>query len=354
MKLTFPNEQWRVYTQPSADVPWSGPTRDDPSYHVLIALIPDIALVLQVLVQPMLDQEISLDDYLAVTRGGMEMGFGGDFVWLSSEVVQRGGRTIGVAVYRLRSMKFLWVVFPEEDRFTALAFNCFEGLFESRRDEFWSIADSYQYVLRPDEAAAVTRRAAEQGDANAQFKLGVAYQYGRGVPRDDAKAAEWYRQAAEQGVAEAQFNLGVAYQYGRGVPQDDAEAANWYRQAAEQGNPEAQANLGFMYDRGTGVPQDDAEAANWYRQAAEQGYAPAQFSLGVMYDEGTDVPENDAEAANWYRQAAEQGYAPAQFNLGVMYEEGTGVPQDDAEAADWYRQAAEQGEAWAQRKLGAM
>ena len=62
-----------------------------------------------------------------------------------------------------------------------------------------------------------TRHAAEQGDADAQYNLGVAYDNGEGVPQDHAEAARWYRLAAEQGNASAQFNLGVAYENGEGV-----------------------------------------------------------------------------------------------------------------------------------------
>ena len=90
-------------------------------------------------------------------------------------------------------------------------------------------------------------------------------------------------QAAERGDAQAQFNLGMMYYKGRGVSQDDAEAFKWYRQAAERGVAEAQFNLGVMYDKGRGVSQDDAEAVRWYRQAADQGFARAQFLLGAMY-----------------------------------------------------------------------
>ena len=55
------------------------------------------------------------------------------------------------------------------------------------------------------------------------------------------------RLAAEEGDAAAQFNLGVMYADGRGVPQDETEAVRWYRLAAERGNARAQANLGVKY-----------------------------------------------------------------------------------------------------------
>ncbi len=79
---------------------------------------------------------------------------------------------------------------------------------------------------RGDYATALTefRPLAQQGNAVAQFSLGVMYLEGRGVPQDDAEAVRWHRQAAEQGLAEAQFSLGGMYLDGRGVPEDDATA----------------------------------------------------------------------------------------------------------------------------------
>ena len=59
------------------------------------------------------------------------------------------------------------------------------------------------------------------------------------MPQDDAEAVRWYRLAAEQGDANAQYNLGVRYGAGEGVPPDDAEAVRWFRLAAEQGDATA-------------------------------------------------------------------------------------------------------------------
>jgi len=197
-------------------------------------------------------------------------------------------------------------------------------------------------------------KAAEKGDAEAQFKLGVMYDKGQGVPQDDAEAVKWYRKAAEQGDADAQFKLGFMYINGRGVPQDNAEAVKWFRKVAEQGDAGGQFSLGVMYRAGKGLPQDNAEAVKWFRKAAEQGDADGQFSLGVMYLEGRGVPQDDTEAVKWFRKAAEQGDAYAQFALGDMYEKGRGVPQDDTEAVKWFRKSAEQGDADAQFALGDM
>ena len=115
------------------------------------------------------------------------------------------------------------------------------------------------------------------------------------------------RQAAEQGDAEAQNKLGAMYANGERVPEDAREAVKWFRKAAEQGFASAQYNLGLMYDNGEGVPEDDREAAKWLRKAAEQGDASAQYNLGVMYANGEGVPEDYVKAYAWINLAAAQG-----------------------------------------------
>ena len=157
---------------------------------------------------------------------------------------------------------------------------------------------------------------------------------------------------ADNGDAEAQAKLGDCYFYGNGVPQNQVEAAKWFWKAAEQGNVVGQFFVGQLYAQGLGVPKDAGRAFGWYRKAAEQGYARAQFNLGVCYDEGSGVPQDYAEAAKWYRRAADQNFAPAQFNLGKMCEKGIGVMQDYTAAVDWLRKAAEQDFAPAQNALG--
>jgi hypothetical protein len=104
------------------------------------------------------------------------------------------------------------------------------------------------------------------------------------VPAESARSLEEQRvrQAAEQGDAEAQHRLGMLYAKGIGVRQDYAEAARWYRKAADQGHTQAQYELGRLYAQGLGVPRNYTDAAKWCRLAAEQGHAPAQHFLGHL------------------------------------------------------------------------
>ena len=127
-----------------------------------------------------------------------------------------------------------------------------------------------------------TKKAADSGDAVAQYNLGVMYRDGEGVPQDYAEAMKWFRLAAEQGDTTAKYNLGVMYRDGLGVPQDYAEAVKWSRLAAEQGDAEAQRDLGLMYLSGLGVPQDDAEAYAWISVAATSGSEDASSKRDLV------------------------------------------------------------------------
>lgn len=120
------------------------------------------------------------------------------------------------------------------------------------------------------------RRAAEQGDATAQYELGLTYASGEGVPQNHEEAARWYQRTAEQGHAAAQSNLGGLNYHGLGVPQNYEEALRWYRLAAEQNEASAHYGLGVMYTYGHGVPQDYVEAHMWANLAGADGFEEAR------------------------------------------------------------------------------
>jgi len=189
--------------------------------------------------------------------------------------------------------------------------------------------------------SAPLRKAAEQGDADTQYNLGVLYYQewkGQGVPHDDTQAAFWCRTIR---AWRAWINSADPYN------QHYTQAVFWFRKAAEQGEADAQDALGNLYYDGHGPLSMQlfmqvfthgryAQAALWYRKAAEQGDADAEYSLGMIYEDGQGVPQDDTQAAAWLRKAAEQGDADAQWSLGGLYLDGQGVPRSYAEAYFWY------------------
>ena len=219
-------------------------------------------------------------------------------------------------------------------------------------EELYNTGEQYYNDKNYKKAVECFTKAAVQGHATAQCNLGVCYEDGTGVVKDEKKAAEWYSKAAVQGLASAQHNLGVCYENGTGITKDERKAAEWYTKAALQGHPKAQFNLGVCYEFGKGVTKDEKKAVEWFTKAAEQGNATAQFGLGFCYENGTGVTRNEKIAVEWYTKAAVQGDSDAQYNLGVCYEGGTGVTKDEKKAVEWFTKAAVQGLASAQYNLG--
>ena len=213
------------------------------------------------------------------------------------------------------------------------------------------------------QAAGWFRKAATQGNADAQLSLAMMYAAGVSVEQDYSQAERWCRRAAERGDPWAQNVLGIVHAVGRGPLKDAAKAEEWLRRAASagrlprqqslvrrrrrhQGLSIARFNLGCFY--ATGREQRDADAARWLRDAAEQGVNDAQNALGVMHAAGRAVPRDDAEAEKWFTKAAADGLAVAQYNLGAVCAERG----DDAEARSWFRRSAKESDPLAQSALG--
>jgi TPR repeat protein len=73
---------------------------------------------------------------------------------------------------------------------------------------------------------------------------------------------------AEDGSAEAQFRLGTLHSLGQGMPVDQEVAARWFERAAKQGHHQAAVTLANMYLSGLGVPRDESAALAWFERAA--------------------------------------------------------------------------------------
>lgn len=123
------------------------------------------------------------------------------------------------------------------------------------------------------------------------------------------KAVEIWTALAEGGDREAQYRLGMMYQDGRGVSFDMVQAAHWQKRAGEAGHGRAQYLLGNMYATGAGVEEDALEAFRWYLRAAESGQARAQFHVATQYLIGEVVEKNFLDAHIWFAQAFE-GFGP--------------------------------------------
>ena len=172
------------------------------------------------------------------------------------------------------------------------------------------------------------------------------------MEEDQEEAVKWYRKAAEQGNTEAQHVLGECYLNGFGVEQDKEEAVKWLKKAAELGNTEAYYYLGVVYsDSDDPEYYDFDEALKWYSKGAETDDGSCMDSIGVLYS----LEDNDVEACKWYRKAMHAGHGMGTYHLAECYYDGMGVEQDEEKAIRIMHKASELGESmadeWLETKL---
>lgn len=217
--------------------------------------------------------------------------------------------------------------------------------------EFNTAMDYYHKKQYPD-AAAWFEKAANLGNAQAQYNVAICYEDGTGITASQETANSWYLKAAQLGLAKAQNAVGAYYEKGRGITQSYAEAAKWYQKAADQGYAMAQNNLGVLYTDGLGVTQSYTEALKYYQLAAAQDYAKAKFNIGVLYFKGNGVTASRPDAIKYWEQAADNGYMPAMKLLGSYYELLEPNKDGYKKALNWYLKATKFNDADAIYQVG--
>jgi len=232
------------------------------------------------------------------------------------------------------------------------------------------------FALTDAELLARQLAAAEKGDAEAQFKLGERYTYGRGVNQDLNQGFEWYRKAVTNGYSLDIEKIAKYYYVNLGFfkgMQDDAkisvfteQAYLWFSIEAMQGVKSAASyrdklekeltveqiahakSLAKSFPK-VRIKREQAATASEQKTIdmkaldfgvvkakAEKGDTIAQYELYERYSSGKGVSKDQGQASTWRRKAAENGHAKAQLHTGF-------VTEDRAEALEWYHKAAMQG-----------
>ncbi|MBL8705720.1 MAG: SEL1-like repeat protein [Rhodospirillales bacterium] len=168
-----------------------------------------------------------------------------------------------------------------------------------------NIGGTYQFDLKNyAEALKWYRRGAEQGDDASIYHLAELYIDGTGVPQNFSEAMKLYVPLAQKNNALAVYKIGLMYTRGdHTVPRDYAKAMQWYQRAAELGFARAQNDIGYLLEEGLGTKKDVAAAAKWYRVSAEQGWSKGQVNLARLHEDGQGVAQDRKEAFYWYRLA---------------------------------------------------
>lgn len=160
--------------------------------------------------------------------------------------------------------------------------------------------------LLPFCAGAIALSASGLAQVSTDASKAMSQAAAAGARGDPAEALRWYRKAAEQGDAGAQYHLGFSYAKGQGVPQNHVQAMRWYRLAAEQGDSSAQYNLGVMYEKGLGATANIVEAYKWFSLAVAGGDSLAGFSREKARERmtGAELAEGEKLAAAWAPNAS--------------------------------------------------
>lgn len=162
---------------------------------------------------------------------------------------------------------------------------------------------------------------------SSNYVLGVeAFQKG-----DYRRAFDAWSLGSYEGNAEAQYNLGVLYLEGQGIKTNVDQARAWFLKAANQNHVEAQYNLGHMALSGIGVEKNTEEALLWWKRAAEGGYAQAQFNYGRALYLGIEDYSDQHSGLALIRQAALQKDKRAQ---GFLEENADEIKQLERQFAE--------------------
>jgi hypothetical protein len=135
---------------------------------------------------------------------------------------------------------------------------------------------------QPVTVTAEIRKAAEQGDAEAQFRVARNLLFeAMSDKRKGTEAVEWLQRAAENGSTEAMVHLGRMYRTGIGALQNYDLSGQWIERAAFAGDPEGMLELGRLYRDGIGFELNLILAYAWFNRAA------AELSSEAAYERDT-------------------------------------------------------------------
>ena len=173
----------------------------------------------------------------------------------------------------------------------------------------------------------------------AMSNVGFLYEYGQGVPRDYAKAREWFEKASRLRDLQAprlrsewlpSTRLGCARK-------TISRRADWYEKAAAGRRCDRHAlDLGFLYENGLVVRGDYAKAREWFEKAVAGGDAAGATAIGWLNEKGWGVAQDFVQAREWYEKAANGGDVLGMRDLGLFLENGRGGAQDYAKAREWF------------------
>lgn len=176
-------------------------------------------------------------------------------------------------------------------------------------------------------------KSAEQGVAEAQNEYAIMIYYGHdGIEAEPDKAVPWFRKAADQGNTNAQTMLAEAYYFGKGVEKNVDEAFRLYSLAANRGHPFAMYMVGTLYIKGEGTGKDLQLAESWLVKSAYRGISAAQEQLADLYSAPGEMYD-PVKALTWFKVYMSNADAEHPDEMDALVAKMTPEQQAEAETA---------------------
>lgn len=181
--------------------------------------------------------------------------------------------------------------------------------------ELADMLDSATVNLSSDNVVSALQGAAEAGQPIALWQLGLMYESGLGVEKDQARAFQYFSQIANEHADAPPRSLDADI-----VAQSFVKMSDYYLHGA----PDA------------GVPEDSNRAHTLILHAAAYfGDADAQYRAGVLFLDPEELGPNPLQSARWFSLAARKGHAGAQAKLGELLVKGEGLEPQPVEGYMW-------------------
>ena len=171
------------------------------------------------------------------------------------------------------------------------------------------------------------KRAAEKGNARAQFDLGVMYATGNGVEKNEKLALKWFNIAAQNNFSKRQEIKNNNRMVSISKPMREEPVSQQFlfaKRAADKGNVRAQFDLAMMYLAGNGVRKNEQLAFKYFHTAARNNSVEAKFQMGLNFSEGRGVKKQEQLAKYWFKLASKSGHPTAMAHLASL--EGSNNP----------------------------
>ena len=153
-------------------------------------------------------------------------------------------------------------------------------------------------------------------------------------------------EAAELGNAESQYNLGVCYQFGYGTDQNDSIATSWYLKSAVQGWTDGEYKMSYAYIKGTGIEKNEKKAFDYTLKCATKKDVECIFNLISCYTDGIGTEKDSVKVLEWAIELAKMETSEnlnvsgkitsARLNLAQMFMNGKGVNKDIVKSYTWF------------------